>query len=256
MPLNALLRPFGKALADSRLGRAGLKSCATVTQLARAGLKSCATARPGRRRGGRVLAVFALLAGLWVLGAPLAARLLIVRSGPARTDAIVVLSGAPVYAERLRHAASIYHQGRAPAIVLTDDGLAGPWSRQRQRNPRSIERGRDLLVASGVPSDALVMLPQRIQGTHDEAVALQAYARAQRIRSLLVVTSPYHARRALWVFRRVLAAHGVSVGVDPVSPGDQSPAPGVWWLSRLGWQSVAAEYPKFLYYLIAYRYAG
>jgi uncharacterized SAM-binding protein YcdF (DUF218 family) len=113
-----------------------------------------------------------------------------------------------------------------------------------------------MLLASGVPNSAVVVLPPRVHGTYDEAVALQAYARAKRIRSVLVVTSPYHARRALWVFSRVLATDGVSVGVDPVPPGDQSPAPGVWWLSRLGWQSVAAEYPKFLYYWITYRQAG
>ena len=110
-----------------------------------------------------------------------------------------------------------------------------------------------MLLGSGLPAEHVVMLPGRVHSTYDEALAVQAYARAQRLRSLLIVTSPYHARRALWVFNRVLAADSVSVGVDPVPPGDQSPAPGVWWLSRGGWQSVAAEYPKFLYYLIAYR---
>ena len=138
-------------------------------------------------------------------------------------------------------------------FVLTDDGLAGRWSRAQQRNPRSIERGRDMLLGSGVPAEHVVMLPGRVHSTYDEALAVQTYARAQRLHSLLIVTSPYHARRALWVFNRVLAADGVSVGVDPVPPGDQSPPPGMWWLSRSGWQSVAAEYPKFLYYLIAYR---
>jgi uncharacterized SAM-binding protein YcdF (DUF218 family) len=200
-----------------------------------------------------LLAGVTLLGALWVLAAPFAARFLIVRSEPSRADAIVVLSGSPVYAERLRHAARLYHEGRARAIVLTDDGLAGRWSRQRQRNPRSIERGRDTLLASGLPADRVIMLSGRVYSTYDEAVTVQAYARAQRLRSLLIVTSPYHARRALWVFDRVLSADNVSVGVNPVPPGDQSPAPSVWWLGRRGWQSVAGEYPKFLYYLIAYR---
>ena len=200
-----------------------------------------------------VLAGFALLGVLWVLAAPIAARLLIVRTEPSRADAIIVLSGAAVYVERLRHAASIFHQGRAQAILLTDDGLAGRWSRARQRNPRSIERGRDKLLGSGVPAEHLVILPGRVRSTYDEALAAQAYTRAQRLHSLLIVTSPYHARRALWIFNRVLAADGISVGVDPVPPGDQSPPPVLWWLSRSGWQNVAGEYPKFLYYVRAYR---
>ena len=158
-----------------------------------------------------------------------------------------------MYAERLGHAARLYREGRARTIVLTDDGLRGRWSRAQQRNPRSIERGRDMLLGSGLPAERVVMLPGRVHSTYDEALAVQTYARAQRLHSLLIVTSPYHARRALWVFNRVLATDGLSVGVDPVPPGDQSPSPGTWWLSRSGWQSVAAEYPKFLYYLIAYR---
>jgi uncharacterized SAM-binding protein YcdF (DUF218 family) len=190
---------------------------------------------------------------LWVLAAPFAARLLIVRGEPSHADAIIVLSGSAVYVERLRYAASIYHQGRARAIVLTDDGLAGPWSRERQRNPRSIERGRDMLLASGVPAGRVVNLPGRVRSTYDEALAARTFARAQRLDSLLIVTSPYHSRRALWVFNRVLAADGVAVGVDPVPPGDQSPPPTVWWLSRRGWTNVAGEYPKFLYYVLAYR---
>ncbi len=200
-----------------------------------------------------MLAGFVLLSVSWVLAAPFAARLLIVRSEPSHADAIIVLSGSPVYAERLGHAAKLYREGRAPTIVLTDDGLRGRWSRAQQRNPRSIERGRDMLLDSGLPAERVVMLPGRVHSTFDEALAAQAYARAQQLRSLLIVTSPYHARRALWVFERVLGVDKVSVAVDPVRPGEQSPLPGAWWLSRGGWQSVAAEYPKFLYYLVAYR---
>jgi uncharacterized SAM-binding protein YcdF (DUF218 family) len=206
-----------------------------------------------RRVGLRAIVFFSLLAAVWLLVAAPAARFLIVKGEPLRAQAAVVLSGSSVYEERLRHAASIYHQGRARTIILTDDGLAGRWSRERQRNPRSIERGRDMLFRSGVSADHVVMLPGRIRSTYDEALAVRAYARAQRLHSLLIVTSPYHARRALWVFKRVLDADGVAVGVDPVQPGDQSPAPREWWLSRRGWQSVAGEYPKFIYYLLAYR---
>ena len=183
----------------------------------------------------------------------LVARSLIVRSEPLQAEVIVVLSGSSVYEERLRHAARLFREGRARAIVLTDDGQRGRWSRQRQRNLRPVEHGRDMLLASGVRMEDLVVLPKPIHSTHDEAVAVQMYARARQIRSVLVVTSPYHARRSFWVFNRVLAADAVSVGIDPVPTGDQSPAPWKWWLSWRGWQSVGAEYPKLAYYLVAYR---
>ena len=194
-----------------------------------------------------MLAAFAL-AALWVVCAPLAARILIVRAEPRSADAMIVLSGSPVYAERLRQAAALYSLRRAPHIILTDDGLAGRWSRREQRNPRTVERGTHALLAAGVPSDRIVLLPERVHSTRDEAYAARRYARANGLKSLLVVTSPYHSRRALWVFRRILSEDGVAVGIEPVATGDQSPVPERWWLSRQGWNSVAAEYVKFPYY--------
>ncbi len=204
----------------------------------------------GRRKW---LAAIALVSAVWVLAAPVVAKFLIVRSSPSASDAIIVLSGSAVYDERLQHAAALFHQGRARTILLTNDGLIGGWSRKLQRNPRSIERGRNFLVAAHVPAGQIVELPPQVRRTYDEAVAARAYARTHQLRSLLIVTSAYHARRALWTFNRVLAADDVSVSIDPVMPGHQSPTPELWWLRRGGWQSVAGEYPKFLYYLLAYR---
>jgi uncharacterized SAM-binding protein YcdF (DUF218 family) len=68
------------------------------------------------------------------------------------------------------------------------------------------------------------------------------------LRSLIVVTSPYHSRRALWSLRKVFAGSGVEVGIDPVAPGGQSPAPYMWWTTRRGWREVAGEYAKLVYY--------
>lgn len=205
-----------------------------------------------RKPIGRLLALFSLGLALWLLATPIA-RVLIVRSEPSRADAMIVLSGAPVYAERIRHASRLFLQGHAPLVILTDDGLAGPWSRQQQKNPRSIERGRDMLLAAGVPARQIVLLPEIVTGTYEEAVAARTYARRSGLRTLLVVTSPYHSRRALWTFRRVLEPEGVSVGIDPVPPGDLSPMPSSWWLTARGWNSVGAEYVKWPYYLIMLR---
>jgi len=199
-----------------------------------------------------VWAVLACASLAWLLSAPIA-NFLIVRSHPHPAQAVVVLSGSSVYAERIRHASELYFQNRAPTILLTNDGVRRGWSRRLQTNPRSIERGKDGLIAAGVPADRIVMLPGRVTSTYDEALAVRAYARNAELRSVLIVTSAYHSRRALWVFTRVLAGEGVSVGVDPAPPGFLSPAPDAWWLTRRGWWAVAAEYPKLAYYLVTYR---
>ena len=189
------------------------------------------------------------LLGLAVLAGPIA-RFLIVRAEPSRADVVVVLSGASVYDERVRHGIALFREGRARTIVLTNDGLRGRWSRRRQANLTSTERAKDALLDAGIPAQRLVILNPRVNSTYDEAVTVRDFAEEAGIRSLLVVTSPYHSRRALWLFRRVLGPAGVQVGIDSPPPGEQSPRPGDWWLSRIGWHSVAIEYVKLVYYRI------
>ena len=204
---------------------------------------------------GRRLARFAIVTAaacvlaLAVLASPIA-RFLIVQAEPSHADVVVVLSGSSVYDERIRHGIGVLREGRALSIVLTNDGLRGRWSRRRQANLTSTERAKDAVRDAGIPEQRLIILPQRVTSTYDEAVAIRGFAEKAGIRRILVVTSPYHSRRALWVFRRVLEPAGVEVGIDSPPPGEQSPSPGTWWLSRTGWRSVALEYVKLVYYRI------
>jgi uncharacterized SAM-binding protein YcdF (DUF218 family) len=205
---------------------------------------------PGRRLAlGAIVTAAACVLALAVLANPIA-RFLIVRAEPSHADIVVVLSGSSVYEERIRHGIAVLLEGRALSIVLTNDGLRGRWSRRRQANLTSTERAKDAVLDAGINDQRLITLPQRVNSTYDEAVAVRGFAEKAGIRSVLVVTSPYHSRRALWVFRRVLEPAGVEVGIDSPPPGEQSPRPDTWWLSRTGWHSVALEYVKLAYYLI------
>ena len=201
-----------------------------------------------RRWAGR--AALVLLA--WSLVAWGAARLLVVRAEMARADALVVLSGGSFYEERARHAAELFAQGRAPRIVLTDDGLEGPWSNALERNPTYAELEAEELSRAGVPGESVRFVPAQVSSTYDEAVRVRDYAQAQGLRSVLVVTSPYHSRRALWVWRRVFSESGIEVGLDPAPSGRQSPSAVTWWWHLRGWRAVAFEYPKLVYYWLRY----
>jgi uncharacterized SAM-binding protein YcdF (DUF218 family) len=197
-----------------------------------------------------VALVFALV--VWELVAWAAARALVVREDVSHADAIAVLAGSSAYVERTRFAAKLYAQGRAPVVLLTNDGERGGWSSAEQRNPFFIERAIDELVSSGVPRERITVLPGLVSSTYDEARALREYAAAHNARSLLVVTSAYHTRRALWTLRRVTKGDEIEIGVVPVETGEQTPAPYSWWLTRRGWQSVPVEYAKLAYYHFHY----
>jgi len=181
-----------------------------------------------------------------------AAQLLVVHTPVSKADAIVVMSGSATFRERARHAAALYNQGRAPRIVLTNDYLKSNWSPEEQRNPFYYERSRDELRRAGVPDEKIAVIMVPITGTYDEAVRLKEYSEANQLRSLLVVTSAYHSRRAFWTFRRVFRGTGKSIGIDPAGAGLETPSAGTWWLHRLGWQMVPNEYVKMFFYWLRY----
>ena len=195
-----------------------------------------------------------VLAGalLWPPLAWAAARALIMRAELERPDALVVLAGSSAYVERTHLAARLFREGRAPVVLLTDDAERSGWSSAEQRNPYFVERAVAELAGAGVPRERIKVLPQHVASTHDEARALREYAAAHDMRALLVVTSAYHSRRALWTLRREFDGSGVEVGVETVAPGGHTPGTALWWLHARGWQAVAGEYVKLLYYRVRY----
>ncbi len=207
--------------------------------------------RRGRRRlrlGGFILVLVGICFGLaWI-----AAQALIVKLPLERADALVVLSGSAAYVERTQLAAQLYASGRGPMVILTNDNQVGGWSEKQKRNPFFIELANDKLTASGVRSEQIEIVPGVVTGTYDECTKIRKYAEMQGHTSLIVVTSAYHSRRALWTLQRVFRGSGIKIGLEVVGPGQQMPFPSTWWLSRRGWRVVALEYPKLVYYWLVY----
>lgn len=189
---------------------------------------------------------------LWFVLAWAAARALIVQAELPAADAIVVLSGSSTYVERTHKAAELFKQGRAPLIVLTDDHTRGGWSNALQTNPYFVERAHEELTKQGVPPDKIIVAPGLAASTHDETLILKDYALARSFRSVLVVTSAYHSRRALRSLRRTFAGTEITVGIEPAPVGMQTPSAAWWWLRREGWRDVAVEYAKLVYYWFRY----
>ncbi|HZT58808.1 MAG TPA: YdcF family protein [Pyrinomonadaceae bacterium] len=203
-------------------------------------------------RARRLLPLALVILAAWAVAARAAAEALIVSDELPRADALVVLAGSSAYVERTARAAELYRAGRAPLVLLTDDGQRGGWSPELERNPSFAERAAWELERGGVPREAVVVLPRRVASTHDEAALVFDYANARGLHSVMLVTSAYHTRRALWTFRRAFEGSGVAVGVSAVAPGVQTPSAATWWLSPRGWRAVAGEYVKFFYYELRY----
>jgi uncharacterized SAM-binding protein YcdF (DUF218 family) len=169
-----------------------------------------------------------------------------------KADAIAVLAGSSTFVERTEHAANLFKQGRADKILLTNDNQRGSWSEAKQQNPLYVESAAERLQSLGVPAERIEILWQANSSTYDEALRLKEYGNTHKLRSLLVVTSAYHSRRAVWTLNKVFTGTGIRVGMSPVEPGQQSPPPVTWWLHPRGWKMVALEYPKIIYYRFQY----
>lgn len=203
-------------------------------------------------RAFKFLVTFLLLLTAWIFTAPFLAENLIVEKPLERADVILVLAGSSVYRERTRKAAEIYKQGVAPKIILTDDGEKGGWSQIEKRNPPFVELARSDLIAQGVPAEAIEIIVPNGSGTAHEARITQEKARENNWKTILLVTSAYHTRRALWSFEKVSGNAELQFGIVAAPAGEQTPMPEYWWFSPRGWNFVAGEYVKSFYYWLCY----
>lgn len=195
---------------------------------------------------------FIILICAWGFLAPFLAKNLIVEKPLGKADAILVLSGSSVYIERTTKAAEVYKQGVAPRIVLTDDGGQTGWSRTERRNIPYVEMAQRNLVALGVPAERIEIITPVGSGTIYEAQIFKEKAQKENWKTVLLVTSAYHTRRTLWTFEHVFETENIRLGIAAPPTGEQTPPPAFWWLVPRGWDFVAGEYVKSLYYWVYY----
>jgi uncharacterized SAM-binding protein YcdF (DUF218 family) len=105
-------------------------------------------------------------------------------------------------ADRVWHAARLYHAGKAP-VILVSGGVMG-WEGQRRSGAHAM---REFLVDLGVPTEA-VLIEDRSRSTRENAVFSLEILRQQRFETALLVTSALHMHRSIASFR--------ALGLNPV----------------------------------------
>lgn len=155
-------------------------------------------------------------------------------------DAILVLSG-DAERERLDTALALARRGLAERIVV----LTGtPPSFYDESSVIRAYAGR-----TGIAPGRVIVIGQA-HSTLDDARITAGVMRAHGWSRAIIVTAPYHTRRARWVFRRVWGPLGLSVAVHPAS----GPAfdPGRWWADQHSAEAVALEYVKLAVYAVRF----
>lgn len=196
----------------------------------------------GRARGCLLSAALHLLAGLIAVGvfALVVGPVLIQSDALAPADAIVILGGGRP--NRPEHGVALYEAGYAPRVVFSG-GKLYEVGLDCSSALLSLEDARRL----GLP-DGAALIAEEAQSTYDEAVNLSRLAREQGWRSLIVVTDPFHTRRAGRTFRALLP--GVTITTSAAPEPDHDPAR--WWANERGLLAVVDETIKLGFYWIRY----
>ncbi len=128
----------------------------------------------------------------------------------APAPAVVVLGGHPRV--RCPEAVALWRSGRAARVVTVGGAL-------RDGLPGEVRKSRAVLRAAGLPAAALVEITAPAPGTWEEAGHIAALASAEGWERLLVVSSPYHCRRAGEMLRRRLGPGVALQMVAATEPG-------------------------------------
>jgi uncharacterized SAM-binding protein YcdF (DUF218 family) len=158
-----------------------------------------------------------LMVGLGVFTLAAIGHGLAVEDPLEKSDVIVAISGDT--GARARTAISLWKQGYAPLIVFSGAAI----------DPDSVSSAeimRREALRQGVPESATLIEPA--SATTEENASEVAKLMVQRkMRSAILVTSPYHQRRAALLFERAFQPVGIALRNYPAR--DPEWDPNFWW---------------------------
>lgn len=162
---------------------------------------------------------------------------LIITSDLQAANAIIILSGGDE--TRMKEALHLYNENYARQIILTETGSEV----EGYSYLHSFDM-RILLLANGVPSGNILITEKVVSSTRDEALAVKNLMLTRQISSGIIVTDPYHTRRAYKIFQKEFADTNIQLFIHAVPNSWYTSR--TWFLSIRGWQFTLQEYLKLI----------
>jgi uncharacterized SAM-binding protein YcdF (DUF218 family) len=152
-------------------------------------------------------------------------------------DAIVAISGGNT-SVRAAEAIKLYKEGWADTLIFS--GAAADTS-----GPSNAEVMRSQAMAAGVPGRSIEVEShsQTTKQNAERTKELLIKVGGGGTKRVILVTSPYHQRRASLEFR-ALAGNGITI-VNHPTPDDPDWS-RVWWLTPRGWWLAVGELIKII----------
>lgn len=155
-----------------------------------------------------------------------------------RVDAIVAISGGDTSA-RTAQAIALYKNDWADLLIFS--GAA-----QDKTGPSNAEAMKRQALAAGIP-ESVIEIEETSENTQQNAVNTTDLFQSKDIKSVILVTSAYHQRRAGLEFGQ-RAGTTIKIVNHPVASDNQwSPW---WWTTPTGWWLALSELFKIIAFYI------
>ena len=178
---------------------------------------------------------------------------LVFEQKPQKADVIVVLNGRDT--ERCLAAVDLYNKGYANLIILAhgpkQPGCDEFWKRVGKNFNSKIFFQR-AIEAMGIPENAFKLIGDGVTSTYDEAKATRKFLRENRYKSILLVTSKWHSKRAYLTFKSAFSDDHETKIITYPSEYDNFD-PDRWWKKEVDAEVVFGEYVRLIYYILTLR---
>ena len=166
---------------------------------------------------------------------------LIVSDPLTKADAIIVLAGGGPRHERLLHAINLWEASYAPRIVLS--AKLAEWQTHEDYPAWRYAKKLDVL-----PDDALLVAAHFASSTKEEAQRLFPFVLRRNYKSVIIVTSNYHTRRAKSVYEQQWPCSSIDFRISAAPTTGFRPED--WWTRRTDSEMFLYEFTKTIWYAI------
>ena len=192
------------------------------------------------------LLVLVALSAAYIGGCRRAGTWLVKESVPSHADALVLLMGN--FTDRVLKTADLYRSGIADRVIIAEESMGG-YKGLTDRGVKIISHTSQAvssLVALGVPQDSITVLPGDARSTLDEAAIVRNYiGNNPDTDTIILVSSPYHLRRASMIFNKAFKEAGLTVFTGTSGSGAYTDFDAArWWRSKEDIQHVLTEVIK------------
>lgn len=178
---------------------------------------------------------------------------LIYEQKPQKADVIVVLNGRDT--ERSLAAVDLYKEGYANLIVLAQgskqSGCEEFWKRVGADWNYKIFFQR-AIEAMGIPENSFKLIGDGVTSTFDEAKVTKQFVIENNFKTILLVTSKWHSKRAYLTFKSMFKKNKEIKIISCPSKYDNF-NPNSWWNNEVDAETVFKECVRYFYYILNFR---